>query len=287
MSRPTSSSSSSSSRASTEDELTELRARVASLEAEVSRRRTSTSARSESTSSRRSTTRQSRAEDTSDVVDRAADAFGRKFEESSRLIRALVLTGLEPLRITADATLGFVDEITERAEGHDDETVGDLVTSLPRDVYSGFARAMDRAADAIPDTVDTFHERFREARPLRLRRGSRQTSATSRTTTGVVPHVISTRPASGSTSSSAPDQITVTFNTEIQPKPVEFGSSIVVRKESVVVPGTESQTSTTTLGWKPAAPLTPGAYTVGVYNVESAEGAAMSEPFYFSFSTSS
>jgi hypothetical protein len=60
-----------------------------------------------------------------------------------------------------------------------------------------------------------------------------------------------------------------------------------VRKESVVVPGTELQTSPTTLAWKPAAPLTPGAYTVGVYNVESADGVGMSEPYYFSFTVSS
>lgn len=277
----TSSSSSSPSRASQEDELAELRARVASLEAEVSRRRTSD--RTESTTSRRSTRRRGD-EEVSDLADRTADAVGRKVEEGSRLIRAMVLTGLEPLRITADATLGFVDELTERAEDHEDETIGDLVTSLPGDLYSGFARALERTVDLIPQSVDTFHERYREARPLRLRRGTRRTAT--RTTTGAVPRVVSTRPAAASTLS-APDTVTVTFNTEIQPRPLEFGSSIVVRKESVVVPGTESQTSSTTLAWKPAAPLTPGSYTVGVYNVESADGVAMSEPYYFNFTVSS
>jgi len=292
-----------------DDEIQRLQAKVAELESELARRESSQQLRdrvneledeltrtrrtSQARSTRERRTREETAatvtrervdydrESSRELTDRGVDAVSRAVEESSRLKRGLFLAALEPLRVSANVASAFVDEITQRNRAEQETTVADLVSNLPGDIYSGFVNALDRAVDALPNTVDTFHERYREAAPIRIRRARGETGVAVRAA-GVTPRVVATSPPDGA-GGPAPDEIRVSFNTEIRALQRDFSSSIQVKSDGAAIAGTESQSGRSALVWRPAAPLSPGTYTVGVFNLESEDGSEMREPHYFTF----
>ncbi|HEX8282695.1 MAG TPA: hypothetical protein VF588_05045 [Pyrinomonadaceae bacterium] len=176
------------------DELTLLRVRVAKLENDLeelarSRRRedaddefetsarssrsdSGSSRRSRSTSSRRSERRRSSVSRRDDDEDRPADkkladsfrdVSDRSTDEAHKLVRGMTLAYIEHLRTVADAANDFVDEVLDRNNPDERDNVRDLSTSLPSDIYSGLANAMDRVLDAPSRAVDRFNESYREA----------------------------------------------------------------------------------------------------------------------------
>lgn len=172
---------------SADDELILLRVRVAKLENDIeeltrSRRRdddefatrstrsdSDSSRRSRSTSSRRSERRRSveSRDDDKPADKKLADSFrdvsDRTSDEAHKLVRGMTLAYIEHLRTVADAANDFVDEVLDRNNPDERDSVRDLATSLPSDIYSGFANAMDRALDAPSRAVDRFNESYREA----------------------------------------------------------------------------------------------------------------------------
>ncbi len=171
------------------DELVALRAQVDSLLEELSRLRQSQSVgslyddesgsrrRSESTSSRRSGRRSTRvstrSRDFSDDIDdrpsekRTSDSFrdlsDRAIDEASKMARGITLSYIEGLRTAADALTTFVDEVSDRNRPEDEDSVRDLVTKLPGDIYSGYIDALDRSLDLPSNTITKFNDTYNES----------------------------------------------------------------------------------------------------------------------------
>jgi len=305
------------------DELVRLRARVSELEADADRRNTrdrvdqlEDESASRGTRRRRFDSRgegQSRryrdsgtrrstgdvmddVEDTArDTVSRAADSLTRATDESRRVLRSLVLASLEPLRTSADVIGSFVDDVYSRNRPEDDDTVSDVAMRLPNDIMSSFTRAVNRSFDAIPNTVDTYYDAYREVESRTRRddssrggsssRSGRSSRSQSGTGSGGAPHVVATTPRGGS-SGPAPSVVMIIFDADVQPTGADYGTSVTVRRAGADVRGTVSYSGLNALVWTPEAALTAGLYTVRVSDVEGVPNgytAAMDQPFVFSF----
>lgn len=269
------------------DEVTQLRARVDELEAELARRQLRARvdeleaelSRSDKESRRDLGTRQqSRRENVtrrvSDSIanasDRTAEGSTQALSEIQRLGRGLILTSLDQVGLIADFFSTFVNEVLDRNQPEADTQPGDLLTSLPRDVLDGFSNALNQTLDEARNPINTFHDRYQEVRP---RRESREL------------HVVSTIPTDGS-SISALATVTVTFNRAIQAVGGNLSSSLVVKKGDKTIAGTVALYNQDTLIWTPNASLDAGTYVVRVSNIESHSRrniVRMRDPFIFVF----
>jgi hypothetical protein len=87
----------------------------------------------------------------------------RSSDELLKLVRGATLAYIEQLRTYAEAANEFVDEVLDRNNPDEKESVRHLTTSLPSDMYSGWLRAVDYALDAPHRMLDRFHESYNEA----------------------------------------------------------------------------------------------------------------------------
>ena len=128
----------------------ELQARVHELEAELQRKeraleRAERSERRERRSERRET------ESARKTIDRTVD-------EANRTVRGLTLAYLEGLRTAANAVEEFAREVERRNPADEDDD--DLARNLPRDLYSGYLKAVNRALKIPENAIDKFYETY-------------------------------------------------------------------------------------------------------------------------------
>ena len=146
------------------DDAAGLRARIATLEVELNKMRSEVARlnREERQQRRagRSEGRQDRVETIREIVERA-DGEGR------RAFRALVLSQMEQMRLTADLFSSFASRI-ERDNPADDP---DVERDLPRDLMDGWLETIDRSLDIPEKTISTFEETYKQA--PRTRRAAR------------------------------------------------------------------------------------------------------------------
>ena len=104
-------------------------------------------------------------EETSELLRNLPDRF---IGEASKTVRALTLACLEPLRVAGDIVDAFAEETSGRAErGRSGTRTGKQsrseTTSLPRDIYSGLIKAVDRSLDVPSKMVDRFYNTYKDA----------------------------------------------------------------------------------------------------------------------------
>ena len=148
------------------DEAAGLRARIATLEVELNKMRSEVARLNrehrQERRSGRSEGRQDRVETIKDIVERV-DGEGR------RAFRALVLSQMEQMRLTADLVSSFASRI-ERDNPPDDP---DVERDLPRDLMDGWLETVDRALDIPEKTIETFEETYKQAARTRRSRADR------------------------------------------------------------------------------------------------------------------
>jgi hypothetical protein len=141
-----------------EDEAARLRARLEVLEAELRmRNRELASMRRE----RRSEKREDR-RDRRDITETTRNIFERADDQNRRFARAIVLSQLEQLRLTAELVGSFADEVARRNPADDP----DVEKDLPRDIYQAMLDAVDRSIDIPEKTLDTFRESYKRAKRI-------------------------------------------------------------------------------------------------------------------------
>src|ERR1043165_3572199 len=118
-----------------EDEVTQLRARVAELEKELdaeTKKRKKSAKSSESGSAR-------------NISNRATD-------EGGSLIRGVVLAGVETVRLAGSVLSSFADTVSQSNRPEEKDSTADLTRDLPKDMYSGVINAVEKTLD-IPGKV--------------------------------------------------------------------------------------------------------------------------------------
>jgi hypothetical protein len=281
-----------------QDELAQLRARIADLEAELSVRETRDRVGEFEPQSPRARTRPRRSrsyvgqdrevntgwrpgytvddmQDTLSATGRvASDVYNTAIDQSGRKLRGAAQASVDQLYSLKDVAAYFI-------------------TTLPGDILDSVVNAVDRYVDLSSNAVDSFYEGYRENTSTRHRHHHHGTARASRgsystterdSTSGVLweeLRVVSTSPDMGS-SVHAVSSITVTFNRDIMPVGRDYSNSITVRLGSTALTGRTVRSGRDALMWTPAAPLSPGAYTVAVSNVGSLVG-PLPEDFVFTF----
>ncbi|MCC7369142.1 MAG: hypothetical protein IT306_12005 [Chloroflexi bacterium] len=146
------------------DEAALLRARIAALEAELS---TTREYASRLTRERRD--RRPHRTESEDRAETMRDIFERVDSEGRRVFRALVMSQMQQMRLTADLVTAFAERIERQHPGDDP----DLERDLPRDLLDGWLETVDRSLEIPERTLSTFEETYREARPGRRDRARR------------------------------------------------------------------------------------------------------------------
>lgn len=142
----------------------ELHARIAALEAELTKTREQVSRLSrEPRGGRR---RRSESEDPAETI---RDITERVDSEGRRLFRALVLSQMQQVRLTADLVASFAQRI-ERDHPADDP---DMERDLPRDLLDGWLDAVDRSLEIPEKTLETFEETYKQSGSQRRSRSTR------------------------------------------------------------------------------------------------------------------
>jgi hypothetical protein len=149
----------------TADEADRLRARIATLESELDKMRSEVSRLHREGRSER---RRSRSEG-EDRVETIKDIFERGDRERRRFFRAMVLSQMEQLRLTADLAASFAERI-ERDNPADDP---DLERDLPRDLMDVWLETVDRSLDIPEKTIERFEEAYKQAGRRRRSRSTR------------------------------------------------------------------------------------------------------------------
>lgn len=139
------------SKATSDDEVTKLKARIGELEAQLTKHRGDGSSKSRNDDS---TTRR--------AADSWSDATRTARDSSQRLVRGMALAGLEGMRIFGDSISAFADGVFSRNEPKNNDSVRDLTSRLPGDVMGGIADAIDRLADIPSRAADTYSSSWRE-----------------------------------------------------------------------------------------------------------------------------
>ncbi len=143
----------------------ELRARIVVLEAELKAMRDEISRlRRESRQERRSSRSEGR-----DRVESVREIVERVDTEGRRIFRAMVLSQMEQLRLTADLVASFAERI-ERDNPADDP---DLERNLPKDVLDGLLETLDQSLEIPEKTIEKFEETYKRSRHTRGSRKAR------------------------------------------------------------------------------------------------------------------
>ena len=147
------------------DDAAGLRARIATLEIELNKMRSEVARLNrEQRQERRSTRSEGR-----DRVEAVREIAERIDGEGRRAFRALMLSQVEQMRLTADLVSSFATRI-ERDNPADDP---DLERDLPRDLLDGWLDTVDRALDIPEKTIETFEETYKQAPRTRRARTER------------------------------------------------------------------------------------------------------------------
>jgi hypothetical protein len=132
----------------------ELQARVYELEAELQRKERALE-RAERASERRERRPERR------ETESARKTIDRTVDEANRTVRGLTLAYLEGLRTAANAVEEFAREVERRnPPDDDDDDADDLARNLPRDLYSGYLKAVNRALKIPENAIDKFYETY-------------------------------------------------------------------------------------------------------------------------------
>ncbi len=176
-------------------EIRELRAQVRSLQSENARLRDSRSKRTGTAKEGAQRARQEdqRRADQREISDRVRDVLDRGGDESSRLMRAVVLGGLKHVELWAREVEDFTRRVNDRNEPGADDTVDDIARRLPTEVASEFLESVRRSFDFPQLTVDRIRNSYDETEDLQTRGKHGEPS-----TTGAAP-----RSASGAVETSA------------------------------------------------------------------------------------
>lgn len=127
-----------------EKEVEQLRKRVKELEEELSRR----------TSEEESTHQK--------LADSIKQASRRTTEEYGKLTRAYLMAYIEGLRLAGNALTSFADEVTQRNQPEAESSAADLTKKLPKDIYSGYVKAVEQLVDIPGRTIDQFSKSYKE-----------------------------------------------------------------------------------------------------------------------------
>jgi hypothetical protein len=197
----------------------------------------------------------------------------------------------------------FVDDVYDRNQPEDDDTVQDVSMRLPNDILGSFSRALNRSWDAVPNTVDSFYDSYRELDDRGTRRRSDDRSRSSdrggsesrasrssgqtatRYSGGDGPRVVLTTPEGGS-NVLPPGAVTIVFDCDVQPVGASLENTIAVRRGGSDVKGSVAYSGPNALVWTPETTLGVGLYSVRVANLEcvpNGYSAAMEQPYAFSF----
>jgi hypothetical protein len=159
------------------DDAAALRDRIATLEAELEKMRSET-ARS-GREARRELRQQARDEGR-DRVESVKEIVERVDNEGRRLFRAVVLSQMEQLRLTADLIGSFAERI-ERQNPPDDP---DVERDLPRDLLDGWLESVDRSLDIPEKAIETFDDTYKRARHPRRAGETRSETSEARSEVG-------------------------------------------------------------------------------------------------------
>lgn len=156
-------------------EIRELRAQVRSLQSENARlKRTGTAKEG----NRRARQEDQRRADEREISDRVRDVLDRGGDESSRLMRAVILGGLKHVQLWAREVEDFTQRVNDRNEPTDDDTVDDIARRLPTEVASEFLESVRRSFDFPQLTVDRIRNSYDETENLQTRGKQSQSSTT-------------------------------------------------------------------------------------------------------------
>ena len=137
-----------------EEDITQLRAKIAELEAELARLRL-----------------RSRVEEVEEELAREErQARAPQKDNGSYLmnedigifIRALTLAHLEQLRLTADAVSAGANETFQRNRAEGGRSVEDLVRELPKDIYEGILKAAKECLHIPGKMIEKFDSTSKE-----------------------------------------------------------------------------------------------------------------------------
>lgn len=151
------------------DEAAGLRARIATLEVELNKLRSEVARLNREHRPEHRTERRGGRSETQDRVETIKDIVERVDGEGRRAFRAMVLSQMEQMRLTADLISSFATRI-ERDNPPDDP---DVERDLPRDLMDGWLETVDRALEIPEKTIETFEETYKQAGPTRRSRSSR------------------------------------------------------------------------------------------------------------------
>jgi len=142
-----------------QEEVAKLRAQNKELQDELARTRPSAESADTPT-------------ETSEVLRNLPD---RLVSEASKTVRALTLACLEPLRVARDIVDAFAEETSGRKRP--EERAADpggrfrtrtgkqgrsATTALPRHIYSGLIKAVDRSLDVPSKMIDRFYNTYKD-----------------------------------------------------------------------------------------------------------------------------
>ena len=140
------------------DEAAGLRARIATLEVELNKMRSEVSRLNREQRRERPERRGSRSE-VQDRIETVKEIVERVDGERRRFFRAMVLSQMEQLRMSADLVASFAARV-ERDNPPDDP---DVEKDLPRDLMDGWLETVDRALEIPEKAVETFEETYKQA----------------------------------------------------------------------------------------------------------------------------
>jgi len=135
------------------DEVARLRAQVKELQEELAQ--TETSAQSHDAPT-----------ETEELLKNLPD---RMISEASKTVRAFTLACLEPLRVAGDIVEAFAEETrpgertAERGRSKTRTGKRSETTTLPRDIYAGLVKAVDRSLDVPSKMVERFYSTYKDA----------------------------------------------------------------------------------------------------------------------------
>ena len=125
------------------DEITQLRDRVAELEAELKGKgKTKTS-------------------DEKELADLLRNTSSRAVDNSTKLIRGITLAYLEQLRLAANVVNTLASDVVQMP-GAKEKMSGEDLIKLPKNIYARYLSAINESLDIPSKTIEKFYEGYKK-----------------------------------------------------------------------------------------------------------------------------
>ena len=133
-----------------DEEILQLKARIAELEAAAAHPPKSKTARRE---------------EANRVADSFSSATRQKGDMVNRAIRGISLASFEGIQLFADSISALAGGVVNRNTQNESKSVRDLSTQLPGDVVSSFADAVNLIVDIPAKTAERYASAYRQGEP--------------------------------------------------------------------------------------------------------------------------